>query len=450
MIAPTPHRITLVVLLVAALAAALLAFGFLGTWNRHVEGLEPDVFRGQGLEWGVYFQKDLERRLEEFLARPSTRDWEREFPLQVGIDYRQGTARPRVEATELSLLAADDGSEPLAVLLGAKLAEFADDGFEYERLSGLNVRVDTDEDGGHVYVVGPVRGSSIGGEKSEALFRFRLALRFPPLRIITAESRRYAQILLLLYLLMLYGILIAVYVAGRRGVMARYRAKEKEIRLNAVGAVAEGIAHEVRNPLNAVSLLIQYVERLREKSGKHPAPEDFQRLYLELGKIRKVIDNFVGFAKLRDLELSDWNFGEAVAEAVSSLENVATGAGATISIECLGNLELHGDRPKMLQVIRSVVENAIEAVGNAEERTIRVAADGRKDMIRFAIRDPGESPSEKVLQNMFDPYFTTHRQAMGLGLTLAKTIVESHGGTIEAASPEGGGCVVTMRLPRRF
>ena len=229
-----------------------------------------------------------------------------------------------------------------------------------------------------------------------------------------------------------------------------FTAKEKTIRLKAISSVAEGIAHEVRNPLNAISLNVQYLEKLGSKPGHQASPRDYQRVYRELGKIRKVVDNFVNFAKLRDLEITDIDMKEALNSALVDLKSRFRDEDVKLLRSEKGDLMLSADFPKLVQVIINILEQALDAIMDAENKVIEVEIVGEAKIVTVSVRDYGESHSEDSIKNMFDPYFSLRTSSLGLGLTTAKTVVESHGGKILAEGAPGGGCVVTLVFPRTF
>ena len=147
-----------------------------------------------------------------------------------------------------------------------------------------------------------------------------------------------------------------------------------------------------------------------------------------MGKIRKVIDNFVNFAKSKDLEISRWSLGEVMEGCLKNMAPRFKEAKVEVSCGRMDEAVLSGDRHKMTQVLESLLENAVEAMAGEEEKAIDVEVSETHDTVCAAIRNSGPTPDEEVIKNMFDPYFTTRRGSLGLGLTLARTAVESHGG----------------------
>jgi len=225
--------------------------------------------------------------------------------------------------------------------------------------------------------------------------------------------------------------------------------REKGLRLRAIGDVAGGIAHEVRNPLNAISLSIQYMQKLAERGDHASRDRDFARIHLELGKIRKVVDSFVKFARTGDMVVGLIDAGSVMEEALArfAMDLDIRGIRSDLAVE--GDLTCTGDHEKILEVFAAVLGNALDSMRNLEAGELRVRVVGQPRFVRATVRDTGEITDETALTNIFEPRFSNRDTAMGLGMTVARTYVESHGGTIEAALHRDGGCVVTIELPRK-
>jgi len=228
------------------------------------------------------------------------------------------------------------------------------------------------------------------------------------------------------------------------------RAREKAGRLRAVGAVAGGIAHEVRNPLNAISLRLQYLERRMRRTGECPTPEDYARIHLELGKIKKVVDGFVNFARARELTLEAVDLQELLAEVLKSFEPALEEGGIAHELRASGDVVCKVDRERIREVLQAVVANSLESMSEAGKGSLKIRVRGERKRVLVHVRDTGEVLGEGTVERIFEPYFTTRDHALGLGMTVARTLVESHGGSIEAAAVQGGGCLITVALPRSF
>ena len=259
---------------------------------------------------------------------------------------------------------------------------------------------------------------------------------------------------------MIYGLLVLaaiIYVlAGLAILMARAqvrelnRAQTKGARLAAISEVAGGIAHEVRNPLNAISLQLQYLERKGSREGSLPVPDDYARLHQELGRIRRVVDGFVNFARVPDLVVEEFDLGDVAATVLERGAQSVSDAGAVVSLRREGDSSYSGDHDKFEQVLASLLQASLEALASSPERRLELAVLGERRKIRITVQDTGPSPGTRDIEQMFEPFAAVREGTQGLGMTMARTVVESHGGVIDAAAVPGGGCVVTIDLPRRF
>jgi signal transduction histidine kinase len=446
---PRSTRLLLIALVIAAALAVPGAMWLASTWAQQVESLsefQPEALHAQGVSWGSFYRQMLESwRLPPAGHGDITTQYAEEQVLKINDIFRR---HREITPNELTVLrVGPDGQENVLLSYPGRRREHYPPESAYVDApeAALRVALEPGEYYTDIVVLGPLRPQFV----PEPLV-MRCVLRFVHVRAHAIRGRRaYFAAVGGLFVFLLYAIFVTIHILARGEVSQAFRAKEKEIRLRAMGQVAEGIAHEVRNPLNAVSLMVQYLERLPEKSGQRPSPQDFQRVYFELGKIRKVIDNFVSFAKLRELELSEWDVGRLLDDVLMHFDPVIQELGIKVQRESRGDLLISGDRPKLEQVLRSVVENAVEAVRTVAMRELLISASGGKKDVTVAIRDSGEGVSDQLLAAMFDPFVSTRPSAMGLGLTIARTVVESHGGSIQAAAAPRG-CVVTVVLPRRF
>jgi signal transduction histidine kinase len=427
---------------------------FAGLWQRKVEELllvTPEQYATQGAGSARYFKGRLEEALTELMERRQglgPRPGE-ELPLLFQQQLQQlASDQPTTLPAILTLLHRNEESgryEPVARLIGRgqvpdpPAAEFRPDG-------ALRVAVVERESDWAVVVHGPIRVGKLDGDP----FQFRCVSVYHSFGEVAAVGVRYSLILLISYLLLLYGVLFLGLRLRRRMTETVLATREKEVRLKAMGSVAEGIAHEVRNPLNATSLMVQYMERLAQKTDQVAAPEDYERIYIELGRIRKIIDNFVGFAKLRDMEVTQGSLGDIAAEALEACAEKLEKAGAQASLTVDGDVSIEGDAPKMTRVCRSLIENAIEEVQGQDDGRIVIEVAGSKKSVSLIVSDNGSGATAEVLESMFEPYYSTRSRSTGLGLTLARTVVESHGGTISVQDRAGGGCSFTVLLPRTF
>lgn len=258
-----------------------------------------------------------------------------------------------------------------------------------------------------------------------------------------ALSRRTS--LLLTGLILLAG---AVFFRGLFRLQSRYVAKTREAeterqekeRFREISAFTSGVAHEIKNPLNSLSLLIELL--LRESP---PGMRDG----LVTGKaqvqtIARIVDRFTSAVKAVRPAAEPLALDEVVRLAADNLAAEVPGAAARLRVGEGSGARLTGDRELLGQALFNVLKNAFEASPDAPVR-VEGRRNGKKVEIRVVDEGPGLSPD--ALARIFEPFFTTKEKGMGIGLYLSKKIVEAHGGTIAALSRDGGGAEFLIELP---
>ncbi|HEU4404567.1 MAG TPA: protoglobin domain-containing protein [Polyangiaceae bacterium] len=248
---------------------------------------------------------------------------------------------------------------------------------------------------------------------------------------------------------------------GAGGVAARYlvgadmteargdeqRAHQAE-RLAVAGALATGLAHEIRNPLNAASLNVQLLERsLRRPAAAPPlALEALEMLRGELDRISRLVSDFLDFARPRPLSVAPLELGEFVQGVVDELRPRADAAGVELAYERPARpLATPGDAERLRRALLNLVGNALDAVEGAPGArvVVRARAVGRFSEIDVEDNGAGVPPGAPV----FDAFYTTKPKGAGLGLAVVHRAVDEHGGAVSVRSAPGD-TTFTVRLPR--
>jgi signal transduction histidine kinase len=214
---------------------------------------------------------------------------------------------------------------------------------------------------------------------------------------------------------------------------------EKE-RFREISAFTSGVAHEIKNPLNSLALVLELLERKVPAEGKGE---------VNLGKtqvrtISRIVDRFSRVIKTIEPEIAPLPLDEVLGQAAESLAAEVPGARPRLSLESAPGVLVAGDRELLVQAVLNVLKNAVEASPDAPVR----AGGGRAGKrVEIRIRDGGPGLPPEAAARVFDPFYTTKGQGMGIGLFLTKRIIEAHGGTIEARGAAGGGTEVRIELP---
>jgi len=222
-------------------------------------------------------------------------------------------------------------------------------------------------------------------------------------------------------------------------------------RLSIVGEMASGLAHELNQPLAAI---VNYASgcTIRLKSGG-VKPEDLlsatERIQQQAERAAKVIQQMRAFVRKRDQEMKPCDLNAIVQETLGLFEGMVRRAGATVTVDLAEALPVVlADKVQIQQVLLNLFQNALEAMKEAApQKRLSIATRREGDVVVLSVSDSGAGLTEAVATRVFEPFFTTKPEGLGLGLALCKTIMEAHQGHLEAAPREGGGTVMTVRLP---
>ena len=227
-------------------------------------------------------------------------------------------------------------------------------------------------------------------------------------------------------------------------------AQEQLIRsekLAAIGKLAGGVGHELRNPLGGIKNAAYYIKgKLINSELAKTQPRIMEFLDImddEISSSNKIIDDLLNFSRVSKPAVSPAKIRKVVEDTLSHLtvpENVE------VINKLDGNLsEVEIDASQIRQVLINIATNAIQAMPEGGKLTI----DARKGdkFLEVAISDTGDGIPEDVMKKIFDPLFTTRAKGIGLGLAVCKSIIERHGGAIEVESKVGEGALFTVKLP---
>ncbi len=234
-----------------------------------------------------------------------------------------------------------------------------------------------------------------------------------------------------------------------------FQALEEQQRLAALGTMAAGLAHEIRNPLAGIKGAAQY---LHTTEGP-PDPEEFEDLLgvivSETDRLAGVVEQFLDYARPMKVHATHADL-VAVVERVAQLVGLNDdSSNVRISVEATPDLpRVTCDEDKIHQVLLNLVRNAIEAVDGNGHVHVRIqpgqlSGPGRQpvEAVEIRVEDDGPGLSPEALQKLFIPFYTTKSQGTGLGLPISRRLVEAHGGELTARSNPRGGTRVTVRLP---
>ena len=245
--------------------------------------------------------------------------------------------------------------------------------------------------------------------------------------------------------------------------LARVRDLEERLRradrLAALGTMAAGIAHDIRNPLTSILIFSQLM------SLHHDDPdvrEKFNRVVpRELERVQAVIEDMMELARPATVHREPVSINELLTQVLELYEGQASGQSIKIVREYDQDLPLcMADRKRLHRCFSNIVSNGIQAMPSGGDLSLRtslasttlLANSGHPDprtepAVQVAISDTGQGIPADRLSRIFDPFFTTKEKGMGLGMAITHRIVEDHKGTIDVQSEEGLGTTFTVHLP---
>jgi len=233
--------------------------------------------------------------------------------------------------------------------------------------------------------------------------------------------------------------------ATERRELAR-RAQRAE-KLAAVGTLAAGLSHEIKNPLNAAALQLTVLERRLKRLPNLPA-DIFDPLGLvqaEIKRLASFLDEFLQFARPRELAASSLDVARLIGEVVDLLRPQASAAQLVLEVETPPLPPVPADEPKLRQALVNLVLNAIQATPPGG--TVRVVTGREEGDACICVDDSGPGVPAAVRDRIFEPFFTTKDAGTGLGLPLVHAIVQQHEGTIALETSPQGGARFHLRLP---
>jgi nitrogen fixation/metabolism regulation signal transduction histidine kinase len=232
------------------------------------------------------------------------------------------------------------------------------------------------------------------------------------------------------------------------------RALEEKLReaehLSGIAQLAKSIAHEIRNPLNFISLSIDHLKKKYMPQGNEDKTQ-FETLIVsikhEIQRLNKLVGDFLEYGKPMRLSLQVIDLGNLIGEVLELVRAKAEKDGIRITYRN-GEIPVLSVDPELIKTcIFNIILNAFQAMPEGGDLTvITETSNGKAHII---VEDTGEGVSKENMQKLFDPFFSTKRTGLGLGLAMTKRVVEEHGGKADFQSTEGKGSVMTISLPIR-
>lgn len=237
--------------------------------------------------------------------------------------------------------------------------------------------------------------------------------------------------------------------------MIKNQAKElvKADRFSTIGKMSTQIAHEIRNPLNAMGLKLELLEELMEEGEQDDERKAMRSAVVainkEIDRLREITDYYLKFAKFPRVEKEWVDISVVLTDIVTFYSEEARRKSIEVEMQLERPMRVHVDPNLIRHAVANLLKNAIEALHGQERgaRTISVRSWRDGAGIRLQIRDTGPGIPAEVVAHVFEPFFSTKKTGTGLGLTLVQQVLQEHAGEVRVTSEPGGGTTFVMWIP---
>jgi len=215
-------------------------------------------------------------------------------------------------------------------------------------------------------------------------------------------------------------------------------------KLSSLGQLSASLAHELRNPLTAIKMILQAI--LDGSPTPEMTKEDAKVIIKEVKKLDAILTQFLSFAKPPQLELRPVNLGHVIEEVLSLMKTEFDRSRVEVLQEISGLPQIKGNYEKMTQVLINLLHNSIEAMpeGGKLKIVVQEIFDNNQREVLLRVEDSGQGIPEEYRKKVFDPFFTTKEGGTGLGLSIVYSIIKEHHGSIELQSEVGKGTVFAI------
>lgn len=273
-----------------------------------------------------------------------------------------------------------------------------------------------------------------------------LSKRIEVLRRDLIRQTAFVAVLTVVLLLSAYA---AVWLLLRRSQRLEVQAAEAE-RLAYIGTLASGLAHEIRNPLNSLSLNMQMLEEEIEEGGSAPMGKRLLSITRsELLRLERLVTDFLAYAKPRPLELEEMPAVRPLERVRELLAGEIQKRGAIVDVEDRsGGVRVKVDPAQISQLLLNLAQNSFAAVEEAGRRPVlKLSAYRQGTAVCLELEDNGAGMSAEEQAKIFDLFYSNRKGGTGLGLAIVERIAHAHGGSIGVRSTPGEGTAVTVELP---
>ena len=223
-------------------------------------------------------------------------------------------------------------------------------------------------------------------------------------------------------------------------------------KISSIVNLASGVAHELGNPLNSISIHLQLAKRRLSKLGEVPDHIKTEMLesigvcMSEVSRLDTIIENFLKALRPLRPNAVECDCLKPLAETLNVLSGELSDIGIAVAVNADAVPKVFADENLLKQLYFNVLRNAMEAMDGGGSITITASFDD--DYVRLCFADTGCGIDESAMANLFEPYFTTKPDGHGLGMMIIQAIVRAHSGKIDVDSKKGEGTKISISLPR--
>jgi two-component system sensor histidine kinase HydH len=264
-----------------------------------------------------------------------------------------------------------------------------------------------------------------------------------------ARERRNMIIMLCAAGVVLFATVSALFWFRRyqRSYLLLQEANKRKEKLTAMGHLAAGVAHEIRNPLSSIKGIAKYfAERTSSDSESHALAQVMAK---ETDRLNRVVSELLELVRPAHLSLQPVDINALITHSLQLVSQDAKSRDIDLQFRARPELrQIQADPDRLTQVLLNLYLNAIQATGRDGTLTVDACeCDGQR--MKITVSDSGTGIAPEQLEAIFTPYFTTKADGTGLGLAVVQNIIEQHGGTVQVDSQPGEGAVFTLFLPMK-
>lgn len=223
----------------------------------------------------------------------------------------------------------------------------------------------------------------------------------------------------------------------------------QEEKMAYIGTVAAGLAHEIRNPLNAIDFNIRMIQEDIESGDwdKNDITDRFKSTYKEIKHLERLVNDFLLYARKKALQLGPTEPVKLLENVKAMLSETADSHKVSIEVQAEDVPNIEADGEVLKQALFNIAKNGIEAMHGGGKLAMKIEYKADKKRLLISIADSGSGIQPHDLKKIFHLFYSTRRSGTGVGLPVAKSIIENHNGWIEVDSKLGVGTTFDIYLP---